>query len=912
MISDKKLKKELKIKVSKSPEKYYPISLLKSLGFERKRCKKCGTFFWSMDEKREVCDDPACTGGYKFINQSPAKTKMEFIDVWDNFKKMFKDLGYTPINRYPVVARWRNDIDFVIASIANFQPYVVKGIVEPPANPLVVPQFCLRFPDIDNVGITGRHYTGFVMIGQHAFVPAKDYDQEKYLSDIITWLEKGLRIPLEKIVFHEDAWAGGGNLGPCMEFFSGSLEIGNQVYMMYEVKGSQVRDLPIKVLDMGMGQERCSWITHGKANSYIINMPKAIKIIENMVGVRVEKDIIEKFLPYSGLLNLDEIEDPEKVWRNIADNISIDVETLRAAVIEASSIYAIADHTRTLLFAIGDGALPSNVGGGYNLRVIARRMFDFEKRHNWDLDYLKILESHAKYMKKQYPELLDFCEEVAKIIDIEKKKYKKTREKMRKIIEKLKNKEINEEILFELYESYGISPEFLIEAGLNIRAPENFYKKLNERWERKKANEKVKKEKERAKIKEILDIEKIAPTKEMFYKEPWIKEVECKVLVCKGKYLVLDKTIFYPTGGGQKHDKGWINGIPVVNVFKVENIIVHELKKNVQSEINPGDVVKCKIDVSRRFKLSQMHTAAHILNYACRKILGNHVWQAGAEKDVNYARLDITHYENITSENLEKIEKLANKIIAEDIAITKEVMERTEAEKKYGFRIYQGGFVPGKKIRIVKIDEYDVEACCGTHLDRTGKVGGIKILNSYKIQDSVVRLEFVAGLSLVEKMRELDNIVKSVCDVFNVPKDQVVKTAERFFKEWKAQKKEIEKLKSELSKVEAYKNKEKIGDIKGHIVELIKIKSENIKDVLSACDNLGREDKNKVVVVAGMTKKGCFICIKFPQNHNEIQSLLISKFEKIGIKLKKKDKFLIGGGKINSVDKIKNILIEEC
>ncbi len=909
MISDKELKKELKKKASKSPERFYPVSLLKSLGFNRRKCKSCGIFFWSMDENREVCDDPACTGGYKFINNSPAKTKMEFIDVWDKFKKMFKDLGYTPINRYPVVARWRDDIDFVIASIADFQPYVVKGIVEPPANPLVVPQFCLRFPDIDNVGITGRHYTGFVMIGQHAFVPAKDYDQEKYLQDIITWLEKGLKIPLEKVVFHEDAWAGGGNLGPCMEFFSGSLEIGNQVYMMYEVKGEQVQELPIKVLDMGMGQERCSWITHGKANSYIVNMPKAIKTIESMAGVKVEKEIMERFLPYSGLLNIDEVENIEKAWENIAEKIGVDVEKLKSAVTEASSIYAIADHTRTLLFAIGDGALPSNVGGGYNLRVIARRMFDFERKHNWDLDYLKILESHAKYMKPQYPELLEFCEEVAKIIEVEKEKYKRTREKAKRIVEKLKGKEINEEKLFELYESHGISPELLDELGVKVEIPSNFYKKLNERWEKRKGK-KEKKEEKMERIKEMLELEKLPETQEMFYEEPWIKEINGKVLACKGKYVVLDKTIFYPTGGGQKHDTGWINNIPVVNVFKVGNVIVHELEKDVEKEIKQGDVVTCKIDVERRFKLSQMHTAAHILNYACRKILGNHVWQAGTEKDVDAARLDITHYENLSQEDIERIERLANKVVAEDIAIEKKIMERTEAEKKYGFRIYQGGFVPGKKIRIVKINDYDVEACCGTHLDTTGKVGGIKILNCYKIQDSVVRLEFVAGISMAEKFRETEEILRKVCETLSVPKEQVVKTAERFFKEWKEQKKEIERLKEELAKRDAKSKKRKIGSVANYDVYLVEINASSIKDVLLACDEIGREEKENIIIVLSSIGKGGFVCIKVPEKSEKekIEEIIKSKFDEIGIKLKRKDDFLIGGGKAESLRKIEDLL----
>src|SRR3989344_4282226 len=144
MLSDKDLKKEFKKKVSLHPEKYYAVSVLKTGGFSRGQCKTRRTFFWSVD-KRDVCGDASCSGGFGFIDATPAKHKLDYVGVWQKFSMMFKKLGYEPISRYPVAARWRDDTDFVQASIYDFQPYVVSGEVEPPANPLVVPQFCLRF-----------------------------------------------------------------------------------------------------------------------------------------------------------------------------------------------------------------------------------------------------------------------------------------------------------------------------------------------------------------------------------------------------------------------------------------------------------------------------------------------------------------------------------------------------------------------------------------------------------------------------------------------------------------------------------------------------------------------------------------------------------------------------------------------
>ncbi|MEE8402152.1 MAG: alanine--tRNA ligase-related protein, partial [Candidatus Hydrothermarchaeaceae archaeon] len=267
MQSESELKKQFRTRAQKEPEKYYPVEILKEEGFSRRKCPNCGNFFWAVGDRR-VCGEPECSGGYTFIGDSPAGERMDFIETWQKFAALFDKLGYTPISRYPVVARWRADADFVQASIYDFQPHCVSGEIDPPANPLVVPQFCLRFNDTDNVGITGRHYTGFVMIGQHAFERPENYKPNDYLRHIYAWLVDGMKIPKEELQFHEDAWAGGGNMGPSMEFFSGGLEIGNQVYMQYDIKSGAPKELDIKVLDMGMGQERPAWFTHGTSTSY--------------------------------------------------------------------------------------------------------------------------------------------------------------------------------------------------------------------------------------------------------------------------------------------------------------------------------------------------------------------------------------------------------------------------------------------------------------------------------------------------------------------------------------------------------------------------------------------------------------------------------------------------------------------
>ncbi len=728
------LKKEFKRKAQEEPEKYYPTEVLRENGFARKKCKSCGGYFWTPTE-REVCGEPACSGGYTFIGNTPAKTKMDYIETWRRFAELFKKLGYTPIPRYPVVARWRDDTDFVQASIYDFQPYCVSGEIDPPANPLVVPQFCLRFNDIDNVGITGRHYTGFVMIGQHAFMPPKEYKPNDYLRHIYTWLVEGMKLPKEEIQFHEDAWAGGGNLGPSMEFFSRGLELGNQVYMQYEVKDSGIKELGIKVLDMGMGQERPAWFTNATATSYEATFPTVAKKLYSATGINPDEELLKRFLPYSGMLDVEE-KGVEKAWAEIAGGMGVDVEELKEKILPLAGIYSIGDHSRSLLFALVDGGLPSNVGGGYNLRVLARRSFDILAKFGWGVSLADVCGWHAVYLRPQYAELIAGMDEVRTILEVEEKKYKETKEKSKRISASLKGKEVGLDELVELYDSQGVSPEMLVEEGLAIKVPEDFYIRVAERHERVEQRAQTKKFKE-------FDLSGIPATKILYYKDYSILEFEAKVLrVFEGKYVVLDETAFYPTSGGQLHDIGKMNDGQVLDVFKQGNVVIHRLDK---AEFKEGGKVSCSIERERRRQLAQHHTGTHIMNGVARELLGEHIWQAGAEKTPAKARLDITHYQPLTGEELVAIEKRANEVIGANMRVESYIHRRDKAEEKFGFRLYQGGAVPGKEIRVVKIGDLDVEACGGTHLNYTGEAVFIKTLGSTKIQDGVVRIEYTAG-----------------------------------------------------------------------------------------------------------------------------------------------------------------------
>lgn len=809
MPSDKETKKEFKKTASNDPAKYYAVGVLKEHGFARRQCK-CGTWFWSVNADQNHCGDPACAGGFGFFGTSPAKKKMDYIETWQEFSKLFKKLGYTPIDRYPVVARWRDDTDFVQASIYDFQPYVVSGEVKPPAKKLVVPQFCLRFNDIDNVGITGAHYTGFVMIGQHAFVAEKEWDQAQYFRDIHTWLTQGLGLPNNEITFHEDAWAGGGNFGPCMEFFSRGLELGNQVYMLFENTPNGPKPLPLRVLDMGMGHERNAWFTQGTATSYETTFPTVCKKLFHATGIdttKKNKELIQRFLPYSSYLNIDEVEDINKTWQFVAEKVGVEQNELKAKILPLAALFSIGEHTRTLLFALSDGALPSNTAGGYNLRVILRRALAFIDQYGWNLDLPTICEWHADYLKPLFPELSGHLDGVRKILEVEKNRYENTKQKTKSIVAGIigRKEAITTEKLLQLYDSNGIAPELVREeaaqAGMKIAVPENFYALVAERHTEVEQEHATKK-------KEQLDLDDVPDTKALYF-DDWRKTTsQGKVIKIIGNKVVLDKTVFYPTSGGQLHDLGTLGGYGVVDVFKQGSKIVHVLGQEPKKFVE-GETVSCVVDAERRKQLAQHHTATHIVGAAARRVLGSHINQAGSKKTTEKAQIDLTHYESVTGEELKKIEAEANKIVQERVPVRLGFMPRDEAEKKFGMAIYQGGAVPGKELRIVEIPEIDVECCGGTHLTNTADVGKIKMLSAAKVQDGVVRLTYTAGGAARQEEQQEHAILEQAAKLLSCTIAQLPARAEEVFAKWKTVVKKKKVVDKALASTDEYAGTEK-------------------------------------------------------------------------------------------------------
>jgi alanyl-tRNA synthetase len=371
----------------------------------------------------------------------------------------------------------------------------------------------------------------------------------------------------------------------------------------------------------------------------------------------------------------------------------------------------------------------------------------------------------------------------------------------------------------ELYDSQGINPEELKKEAeenkynVKIEIPPNFYALISEKQEKHR-------EKEEKTIKEKISLKDMPETKPLYYESYDILEFEGIVLKVIGRNVVLNETAFYPTSGGQIHDKGFLANHKVVDVFKQGNVIVHVLDK--KPSFKKGQKIKGRIDGERRIQLAQHHTATHIVNGAAKRHLGNHIWQAGASKTIEKSRLDITHYENLSDKDINEIERIANEVVKNNIPIYKTTMKKTLAESKYGFGIYQGGAVPGKELRIVEIPDFDVEACGGTHLNTTGEVISIKIIKTSKIQDGVVRIEFLAGQAAENYFNQETKQINELMDLLKCDKKQIPARCEELFKKWKlARKNKLDKF--ELKSKDKYE-----GDIMNQSAHILRTQPEHV------------------------------------------------------------------------------------
>jgi len=800
-------------------EEEYQLDYFKTQGFTRRICKSCGSAFWTRDASREICGDAPCEP-YNFIG-NPVFRPHSLDSMREAYLSFFEKNGHTRVERYPVVARWRDDIYLTIASIADFQPYVTSGIVPPPANPLTISQPCIRLNDLDSVGRSGRHLTMFEMMAHHAFnTPAEEIYWKDRTVELCDQFIASIGGDMNRVTYKENPWMGGGNAGPSVEVLIGGLEVATLVFMSlgrqkaegpaYELKGDMYYPMKLRIVDTGYGLERLVWASKGSPTIYDAVFPEMVSRVMGAAGLSHMLDNKEytKLLAlnakFAGLMDISGT-NLFNLRKKVAAAIDVSPEKLDRMITPIERVYAIVDHTRCLAYMLGDCIVPSNVREGYLARLVIRRTLRMMNELNIKEPLADLIEQQTAIIGSGKFEQDSAV--VREIVERETEKYASTLERGTRIVQKVaktykaKSQRVPLSEIMVLYDSHGIQPEMIREIaakeGAVVDLPDNFYSMVADMHSESKRDAE-----EDHTAKYIDRLRALPPTKKLYYDQPSDTEFEAVVLDFVDGYTVMDQTLFYPEGGGQPADTGTLIGsesmAQVDGVVKVGEVILHHIAGGV---FRRGERIKGIVDEERRRSLMRHHTATHVLLHATKEVLGAHIHQAGAQKGSESSRVDIRHFKHITPDELHRIEVVANRMVMASQPVEIEVEDRTRAEQKYGFSLYQGGVPPGRDIRIVKVAG-DIEACAGTHCQSTGEVGMIKIIRVEHIQDGIERIEFAAGIAAIYYMQRLEGIVTSSAAVLSVQEDNLPATVTRFFNEWKDQKKEIEKMSQKLVDLE--------------------------------------------------------------------------------------------------------------
>jgi alanyl-tRNA synthetase len=874
-------------------------------GHSCRECTVTGLRFWSRDPSRTTSGDTV-EDSYTFIGNPiiegfPMRGKALKDAMRETFLDYFEQRGHARIDPYPVLARWRDDIHLTIASIADFQPHVTSGLVPPPANPLGISQPCIRLTDVAAVGRSGRHLTTFEMMAHHAFNRPDE-------GDVIYWIDQCVRycddmlvntfgITPEEITYIENPWSGGGNAGPALEVIVGGLELATLVFMNLEehedgdieIKGLRYREMPLQIIDTGYGLERFCWAAAGTSTIYEAIYPESVDWLKKIAGFNsmVEglglgvdtDDLLAELSQLAGILNIDVGTDVDSLYQRLVERlgdggVEITVSNLKRLTEPLSSIYAIPDHMHAICNMLGDGLVPSNAKGGYLARMMARRVC----RMKGDLGIEISLTELAAHHIDTHLDIAGFVqsrEGILTILAIEEARYhemlRKGEAAVRTALREIPKdaKEAPDEILFRLAEERGLNPEMVVSIAAKLG-----WKDISVRvgFAADMAARNAERTKTAAKAKSKGEIfqSDIPPTQQDYYSDTSQTEFSATVLDCNSltqiqieslnlssevvvtptHYVVLDRTLFYPEGGGQLGDQGTLGKAKVLDT-RIENGVIYHL---TNCSVEEGGI-SGQIDWERRRQLMDHHTAVHIVGGSARAILGPHIWQAGSNKGGRYARIDLTHYSRLSRDDLDKIEDHANDIIAKNPVVEKLVLDRAEADLQFGFELYQGGPPKHSQIRIIKIGEHDVQACGGTHHDNAGEVAELRIIRSSQVQDGVERLQIVAGETAREHARIQERLLNESSEVLGVSPEDLPSAVSRFFDEWKSQQKKIESLESEIVRLRTSGGGDGAVEKDGIRYAVMEVGGD-MKAVMSMLSQLTRDPQKPTLAVLGTRDGG--------------------------------------------------------
>ena len=809
--------------------------------------------------------------------------QMGLNEIRTKFLKFFESKDHYLKESASLVPHNDKSLLLINSGMAPLKNYFA-GVEVPPSKRMTTCQKCIRTGDIENVGKTARHGTFFEMLGNFSF---GDYFKEQSIAWGWEFVTEHLNIPQEKVwvtVYEEDDEAfsiwenqikipkerivrlgkddnfweiGIGPCGPCSELYFDRgeeygcdnpdckpgcdcdryLEFWNHVFTQFDRdEEGNYGQLENKNIDTGMGLERMACIMQGVDTIFDVDTIKHIlNTVEKMAGVKYG---------HGGKTDI--------------------------------SIRIITDHIRAVSFLVADGVLPSNEGRGYVLRRLLRRAARHGKLLGIKENFLyKLVDEVIRVSGEAYPELVEKESYIKKVIRIEEEKFNETIEQGMEIlssyIAKLKeNKEttLSGENAFKLYDTYGfpidLTKEILEEENLSIDEV-SFNEEMNKQRERARSargNMDGESWKEDPLSKLDSSVESIF---EGYFKlqnsgiiKAIVKDNEIVDSAVAGDkvVVVLDKTTFYPEGGGQAGDSGLLVNkdedivVEVIDTKKGANNTIKHIGIVKSGMINNGERLFTIVDKEIRMASARNHSATHILHKALKEVLGEHVNQAGSLVTSERLRFDVTHFEAITKDELKIIEEKVNDIILEALDITCENMSINDAKNKGAMALF--GEKYGDEVRVVSMGDYSIELCGGTHLTNTSQVGMFKILSEGGVAAGVRRIEAITGRAVYNFLKEKEEVINNVCTSLKTKEDSLSQRVTSLIDENKSLAKELHDMKTKMSLQSIDSVLDSKLDVNGVSLVTTKFEGMDMNTLKEVCDNLRDKLGSGVVVVSNV------------------------------------------------------------
>lgn len=800
------------------------------------------------------------------------------------YLEFFESKGHLKMNSFSLVPQNDNSLLLINAGMAPLKPYFT-GQEIPPRRRVTTCQKCIRTGDIDNVGKTARHLTFFEMLGNFSF---GDYFKHEainwsweFLTKVIGMEEdrlypsiyadddeafniwtKEVGVPAERITrFYRDEngdcdnfWEhGAGPCGPCSEIYYDRgikygcgkpdckvgcdcdrfMEVWNNVFTQFESDGHHhYTELKQKNIDTGMGLERLAVVVQDVDSVFDIDTMKAIR---------------DKICELAGVTYM---EDEHK-----------DV-----------SIRLITDHIRSVTFMASDGIIPSNEGRGYVLRRLLRRAARHGRTLGIDGLFLaKLATIVIDSSKDGYPELDEKRELILKVLTTEEENFNKTIDQGLVILSDLESRLVKEgktcldgEDAFRLYDTYGfpidLTNEILEEKGFTVDM-DGFNNAMNKQKETARgARKETNYMGADATVYDKIDTR---ITSEFVGYDTLETESEITVLTTSEDItdtlaegmegtIIVNKTPFYATMGGQQGDTGVItcNGsvFEVIDTIRLKGGRVGHVGKVTAGSFNVGDKVTLTVDEKKRIDTAKNHSATHLLQEALRIVLGNHVEQAGSLVTPDRLRFDFTHFQPMTEEEIEKVEAIVNEQIAKSIDVETKVLAIEDAKKTGAKALFNEKY--GDTVRVVCMGDFSKEFCGGTHVSNTGLINSFKIVSEAGVAAGVRRIEALTGNGVFAYYKDIEKKYNDICKAAKATPANVEEKIAHMQAEIKSLNSEIESLKNKAANEALGDVLNQAEDVNGVKFLAVKLNDVDMNELRNLSDDLKSKIGSGVVVLA--------------------------------------------------------------